>query len=111
MPRVTFRPGEKITLQGKLWDHEADRPLGGMTVKLQQYDPTTGAWDDVQSTTSDPNGVYTFTITLPDIEGTIRLRTYFPGTPEYKADASPPLTITVKRPKAARTMLSLQVAS
>jgi hypothetical protein len=46
-------------------------------------------------------------VTLSDVEGTIRLRTYFPGTPEYAADASPSLNITVKRPKASRTTVSL----
>ena len=111
MPRVTFRPGETIRIGGKLWDFEADKPLAGMPVLLQQYDPTTGLWKEIASTTTADDGSFTFALTLPDVEGSFKIRTYFPGTPEYAADASPSISITVKRPKAARTTLSIQVLS
>jgi hypothetical protein len=88
---------------------EADKPLTGATVQLQQYDPSTGLWNTVASTTTGADGGFTFTLTLPDVEGTIKLRTYFPGSPEYREDASPSLNINIKRPKAARSMVSLQV--
>jgi microcystin-dependent protein len=88
---------------------EADKPLTGATVQLQQYDPSTGLWNTVASTTTGGDGSFTFTLTLPDVEGTIKLRTYFPGSPEYREDASPSLSINIKRPKAARSMVSLQV--
>ena len=109
MPRVTFRPGETIKLGGRLVDQEADKPLSGATVVLQQYDPTTGLWKEVASTTTGADGSFTFSLTLPDIEGTVRIRTYFPGTREYAADASPALTINIKRPKSAKTAVSLMV--
>jgi hypothetical protein len=111
MPRVTFRPGETIKLGGKLVDVEADRPLSGQTVHLQQYDPTTGLWNTVASTSTGADGSFTFSLTLPPVEGVIRLRTFYPGTPEFREDASPSLSITVKKPKAARSMVSLQVLS
>jgi hypothetical protein len=88
---------------------EADKPLSGLIIQLQQYDPSTGLWNTVASTTSGADGTFTFSLTLPDVEGTIKIRTFFPGTPEYREDASPSLSITVKRPKAARSMVSLSV--
>jgi uncharacterized protein YfaS (alpha-2-macroglobulin family) len=111
MPRAIFRPGEEVSLGGQLVDQEAGVALANQTVVLQQYDPSTGIWRDVTSTTTDAEGKYVFRFRLPDVEGQIRLRCYFPGSEAYAKDASPSVTITIKRPKAARTAVSIQVLS
>ena len=106
---IVKRPGDVLRVSGQLIDRELNRPLSGLEVRLQEYNPTTGLWKDVMSTTTDAEGRYSFEVRLPEAEGSIRLRTYFPGTEEYRADASPPVTITIKKPKAAPSVLSLLV--
>jgi hypothetical protein len=96
-----------LKVRGVLFDKELNKPLPGLEIRLQQYDPTTGLWRDILSTTTGPDGSYSFEVKLPEAEGTIKIRTYFPGTAEWKADASPPLTIIIKRPKAAPTTLQI----
>jgi len=96
-----------LRVRGVLLDKELNKPLPGLEIRLQQYDPTTGLWIDITSTTTGPDGSYSFEVTLPEAEGTIRIRTYFPGTEAYKSDASPPLTITIRKPKAAPTTLQV----
>lgn len=110
MPRKrVYRPGQKVTLKGALVDSETGDPLAGYPIWLQQYNPTTGIYDKVAETKTGGDGSYSFTITLPMAEGSIRLRTYYPGSPEYKADASPSITLTVKKPKAVKSILSITV--
>jgi len=106
---VVKRPGDVLRIRGQLFDRELNVPLAGMEVRLQEYDPATGLWRDVLSTTTGPDGTYSFEVRLPETEGIIRLRTFFPGTEAYKSDASPPVAVTIKRPKAAPTTLSLVV--
>ncbi|MCC6014457.1 MAG: hypothetical protein LM564_01985 [Desulfurococcaceae archaeon] len=106
---IVKRPGDTLKLRGVLFDRELGTPLKGLEIRLQQYDPTTGLWKDVMSTTTAEDGSYTFVVKLPEEEGSIRLRTYFPGTEAWKADASPPITVTIKKPKAAPTALSIMV--
>ena len=110
MPKKrVYRPGQKVTLHGVLIDSETGDPLAGYPIWLQQYHPPTGTYKKVAETTTGDDGSYSFTITLPEEEGSIRLRTYFPGTPEYAADASPSVTLTVKKPKAVKSVLSITV--
>jgi uncharacterized protein YfaS (alpha-2-macroglobulin family) len=109
MPRTVYRPGESVTVSGVLRDMEANVPLPGIAINLQQYDPTTGLWRNVSSTTSGSDGAYSFTFTLPTEEGTVRIRVQSVGTPEYASDASPSVSLTTKKPKAAKTMLSIVV--
>jgi len=106
---IVKRPGDVLRVRGQLVDRELNRPLAGMEIRLQQYDPSTGLWRDVVSTTTDADGSYSFEIKLPEAEGTIRVRVFFPGTEEYKSDASPPAAITIKKPKAAPSVLSIVV--
>lgn len=106
---IVKRPGDTLKIRGQLFDRELNRPLAGLEIRLQQYDPATGLWRDVMSTATGADGSYTFEVKLPEAEGTIRLRTYFPGTAEWKADASPAITVLIKKPKAAPTTLSLIV--
>jgi len=106
---IIKRPGDVLKVRGQLFDKELNVPLSGLEIRLQQYDPTTGLWKDVLSTTTGPDGSYSFEIKLPEAEGTLRLRTFFPGTEAYKSDVSPPLSVTIKKPKAAPTVLSLLV--
>jgi len=106
---IVKRPGDTLKISGKLVDKELNVPLSGLEIRLQEYDPTTGLWRDVLSTTTGADGSYSFEVRLPEVEGSIRLRTFFPGTEAYKADASPAITVTIKKPKAAPTTLSLVV--
>ena len=106
---IVKRPGDVLRVRGQLVDRELNRPLAGMEIRLQQYDPSTGLWRDVVSTSTDADGSYSFEIKLPEAEGTIRVRVFFPGTEEYKADASPPATVVIKKPKAAPSVLSIIV--
>ena len=106
---IVKRPGDVLRIRGQLVDRELNVPLSGLEVRLQEYDPATGLWRDVLATTTGPDGTYSFEVRLPEAEGTLRLRTFFPGTEAYKADASPPVTVTIKKPKAAPTVLSLLV--
>jgi len=104
---VVKRPGDTLKIRGALYDKELNKAIAGARIILQQHDPTTGLWIDITETTTGPDGTYSFEVKLPEAEGTIRLRTYFPGTEEWKADASPPITVVVKKPKAAPTALAV----
>ena len=106
---IVKRPGDVLRVRGQLLDRELNVPLAGLEIRLQQYDPTTGLWKDVLSTTTSEDGTYVFEVRLPEAEGSIRIRTFFPGTEAYKSDASPPITVTIKKPKATPTTLSLVV--
>jgi uncharacterized protein YfaS (alpha-2-macroglobulin family) len=109
MPRLIYRPGETITIKGKLVDAEAGIALPGLTVYLEQHDPTTGLFKPVMTTRTARDGSYEFSLRLPEEEGTYRYRTRSEETEAYKSDVSPSISITVKKPKAARTTLSLVV--
>jgi len=104
---IVKRPGDTLVLRGKLMDYELRRPLPGMEVFLQQYVRTTGLWEDIMSTKTDENGEYVFELKLPTEEGSYRFRVCFKGTDEYKKDCSPPVTVTVRKPKAAPTVVSI----
>jgi hypothetical protein len=104
-----YFPGSTVTIRGSLIDQETGDLIAGAEVKLQQFEATTGLWKDLGATKTGGDGSYTFSLTLPIEEGTYRYRTYFPGTKEYAPDASPPISLTVAWPKAAKTALSVLV--
>jgi hypothetical protein len=104
---IVKRPGDILKIRGALFDKELNKTIAGAKIVLQQYDPATGMWVDITETTTGPDGSYSFEVKLPEAEGTIKLRTYFPGTTEWKADASPAITVTIKKPKAAPTALAV----
>jgi uncharacterized protein YfaS (alpha-2-macroglobulin family) len=102
-----YRPGEILTARGFLTDAEAGIPIKNVPINIEQRSPRTGLYEIITSTTTDSAGNYTMSITLPTEEGSIALRLYFPGTAEYAPDASPGVTITIRKPKASRSTLSL----
>jgi hypothetical protein len=104
---IVKRPGDTLKIRGALYDKELNKTIAGARVVLQQHDPATGLWIDITETTTGADGSYLFEVKLPEAEGTIRLRTYFPGSDEWKADASPAITVVIKRPKAAPTALAV----
>jgi uncharacterized protein YfaS (alpha-2-macroglobulin family) len=104
--RTVFRPGETVTVKGALVDAETGQPIANMPVNLEVYDPATGTWKPLARTRTGGDGSYSFTQTLPSEDGSWRWRTRSEGTVEFAADVSPSITITVKKPKAARTTLS-----
>jgi hypothetical protein len=106
---IIKRPGDVLKIRGKLFDKELMKTISGAEIRLQNYDPATGLWRDIDKTTTGPDGSYSFEIKLPEVEGVVKLRTYFPGTEEWKSDASPPITVTIKKPKASPTALAIEV--
>lgn len=110
MPRALFRPGEAFTVKGVLIDAETGQPLSGIRVYWEQYETATGVWKPTADTTTGSDGSYEFRITAPPEEGTFRYRCRSEATPEYAGDVSPSISITVKKPKAARTTLSITLA-
>jgi uncharacterized protein YfaS (alpha-2-macroglobulin family) len=106
MARI-YRPGEILTAKGFLTDAEAGIPIKNVPIQLEQRNSRTGMYELVTSTTTDSGGNYTMSITLPTEEGSMNLRLYFPGTSEYAPDASPSVTLTIRKPKAAKSTLSL----
>jgi len=110
MARTTWRPTESITISGKHIDYETETPIAGSKIQLQQYVAETGLWKPIGETTTGGDGSYSFTIPAPGREQTARVRTYYPATKEYAADASPSITLTWKTPKAAKTTVTLTVA-
>ena len=82
-----------FTLSGVLTDKSTGTPLSGKTIRLQREDPS-GHWEQaVNTSTTNANGAYSFTVS-ESVQGNYRFQPTFDGAGSY-ASAYVLMSITV----------------
>lgn len=101
--RTSIPVGSNIVLRGKLTNTNTGEGIGGETVTLQEY--VNGQWVEKGSTTTDPLGNYSFTLSGYPI-GSYTFRTVYAGSLSYSGSTSPQVTVTVTKIPTTLTITS-----
>ncbi|MEM2291648.1 MAG: Ig-like domain repeat protein [Nitrososphaerota archaeon] len=86
--------GSDIILKGSLTNTNTGEGIGGETVTLQEY--VNGQWVDKATTTTNPLGAFSFTLSGYPI-GSYTFRAVYAGSLSYAGSTSPQVTVTVTK--------------
>lgn len=96
---MAILPGSPATFMATIVAADTFEPLPGVSVELRKFDPAIGTFRPLLAAATNSQGQAVFSVNLPADPGTYRYQSYYKGSPEFKADSSPDVSVEIKLSK------------